>query len=263
MNSSGRLHTLEQIKTVLARIANDYPPDSVAGQLKDVDRIAFHIEIISAGLPASARVADIGGGLGLFPPGCAAVGLSIVVVDDFCDPGNTEIAAEVFARVHHKLGVEIVSRDVIAEGVRFPRASLDVVTTFESMEHWHHSPKKLFRQLLDALKPGGKFVIGVPNCVNLRKRLTVPLGINKWSALSEWYEREVFRGHVREPDVDDLRYIACDLGLVDIEILGRNWLGYGSRYGWIRALTPLMDFPLRVFPGLCSDLYLVGRKPAR
>jgi hypothetical protein len=90
-----------------------------------------------------------------------------------------------------------------------------------------------------ALKPGGLFFLGVPNCVNLRKRITVPLGAGKWSAIEEWYEREMFRGHVREPDVGDLRYIARDLGLRDVRIFGRNWLGYASRHGWVRALTPL------------------------
>jgi hypothetical protein len=46
------------------------------------------------------------------------------------------------------------------------------------MEHWHHSPKRLFRQVSDKLlKPGGRFVLAVPNCVNLRKRLSVPLGV--------------------------------------------------------------------------------------
>jgi SAM-dependent methyltransferase len=44
------------------------------------------------------------------------------------------------------------------------------------MEHWHRSPKALFHEALTWLRPGGLLVIGVPNCVNLRKRLTVPLG---------------------------------------------------------------------------------------
>ena len=43
-------------------------------------------------------------------------------------------------------------------------------------------------------------MVGVPNCVNLRKRLTVPLGRGKWSPMADWYEQPSFRGHVREPD---------------------------------------------------------------
>ena len=108
----------------------------------------------------------------------------------------------------------------------FEEASFDVITSFDSMEHWHHSPKRLFQEVMRVLKPSGRFILGVPNCVNLRKRLTVPFGFGKWSSIDDWYEQETFRGHVREPDVEDLRYIANDMGLMELQILGRNWMAY-------------------------------------
>ncbi len=128
------------------------------------------------------------------------------------------------------------------------------------MEHWHRSPKRLFAAIIESLVPGGLFIVGVPNVVNLRKRITVPLGRGKWSQMAHWYETERFRGHVREPDVDDLRYIARDMNLTDVEILGRNWAGYLSRNRWMQLATALIDRPLRLRPSLCSDLYLIGRK---
>jgi hypothetical protein len=76
--------------------------------------------------------------------------------------------------------------------------------------------------------------------------------------MEEWYEEEVFRGHVREPDVSDLYYIARDMGLQSIQVVGRNWLGYGSRRAWIRLATSVVDVPLRAFPSLCANLYLTG-----
>ena len=97
---------------------------------------------------------------------------------------------------------------------------------------------------------------GVPNCVNLRERIAVPLGAGKWMAVAEWYEKESFRGHDREPDVGDLRYIARDLGLRDVRIFGRNWLGHASRRSWVRALTPMADRVLRPFP--CSAGHSLG-----
>jgi SAM-dependent methyltransferase len=136
------------------------------------------------------------------------------------------------------------------------------VTTFDSMEHWHHSPKRLFRQVgKQLLKPGGRFVLAVPNCVNLRKRLSVPLGVGKWSSMEDWYQEPEFRGHVREPDVADLRYIALDMGLREVQILGRNWVGYVSRSRFVRLATRIADRPLRMFPSLCADLYLTGHSP--
>src|SRR5262249_24776676 len=108
------------------------------------------------------------------------------------------------------------------------------------------------------LKPGGRFVLGCPNCVNLRKRITVPFGIGKWSEMSEWYEKPVFCSRVSEPDVDDLLYIAKDMSLKDPKIVGRNWLAYRSRFGVLRPIAPFVDWPLRLFPRLCADIYLTG-----
>jgi len=113
-----------------------------------------------------------------------------------------------------------------------------------------------------ALKPGGLFFLGVPNCVNLRKRLTVPFGNGKWSQMQEWYEGEVFRGHVREPDVDDLHYMARSLGLREVEVAGKNWLGYSSHFPLVQMLTPFADRLLQLRPSLCANIYLIGHKPS-
>ncbi len=43
--------------------------------------------------------------------------------------------------------------------------------------------------------------------------------------------------------------------------MGRNWLGLAHRNPRTRALTRLVDRPLRTRPGLCSDIYLIGRRP--
>jgi hypothetical protein len=121
--------------------------------------------------------------------------------------------------------------------------------------------QKLCSQVLAKLKPGGRFVLGVPNCVNLRKRLTAPLGSGKWSSIADWYEEPIFRGHVREPDVDDLLYIARDMGLVGVRVKGGNWLGISSPRRSVKIATRLIDYPLRLMPAFCANLYLVGHKP--
>jgi SAM-dependent methyltransferase len=248
------------IVSVLERIADDYPLvlSAVQGYI-DVPRNAFHISLISA-LPRGARIGDIGGGLGLFSPGCAALGFDTVLLDDFKDAWHQSVAEDVFERVHRPLGVRIVSRDVIVDSVDFEPESFDAVTVFDTMEHWHNSPKPLFHKLMTALKPDGLFIIGCPNCVNLRKRITVPFGLGKWSQIKDWYETDRFRSHVREPDVADLRYIAADLGLADVAIIGRNWTGYRSRFRAARAISPIIDHALRLRPSLCSDIYMLGRK---
>ena len=256
MNATLKPQDLEQALTALAR---QYPERMIAGQLADVPRIAFNIQIVLDRKGSDITLADIGGGIGLYSVGCAAAGIKAILVDDFQDENNRPIAEEVL-KLHKAKGVQIVSQDVIAKPLDLPPASVDAITCFDSMEHWHNSPKRLFHHLMQILKPGGLFVLAVPNCVNLRKRVTVPFGHGKWSRMDYWYEQEVFRAHVREPDVDDLHYIARDLKLQNVEILGRNWLGYASGKPIIRAATKFVDKIIQFRPTLCSNIYLIGRK---
>ncbi|SDW04438.1 class I SAM-dependent methyltransferase [Thiocapsa roseopersicina] len=252
----------EDLKDVLIEVAYRYPDTLRSYQLRDVPRIRFNIHMVLRALDrpvGTAEICDLGGGIGLFSAGCAAYGAKrMVLVDDFDDPVNHQIGAGILD-LHRTLGVDVVSRDVIQTGIQDLPGQFDIVTTFDSMEHWHHSPKKLFAEIKSKLKPGGVFCLGVPNCVNLRKRLTVPLGFGKWSAMSDWYEQATFRGHVREPDVADLRYIAGDMNLREVRIYGRNWLGYSSRHAWIRLAAQIFDYPLRLRPQLCSDIYMIGK----
>ena len=122
------------------------------------------------------------------------------------------------------------------------------------------SEDPLFHAVIDKLRQDGLFMVGVPNAVNLRKRISVPFGYGKWTAMQDWYEAPRFRGHVREPDVDDLKYIARDLQLMNWRILGKNWIGHSSSRIGIRAITKIADPILQWIPQLCSDIYLVGKK---
>jgi len=253
----GEKHFAELIRGVVAR----FPEKIRAGQMQEADRFAYHVSLIASRKGVRARVSDIGGGWGTFALGCAAAGMEVVMVDDFQDRGFFDAdTMAAMRRLYDEYGVELRSQDVVADGLGLPAESFDAITSFDCFEHLHHSPKRLVAQIRDALRPRGLFVLGLPNCVNLRKRITVPFGIGKWSPMEEWYESEVFRGHVREPDVDDLLYIARDMKLVDVQVYGRNWMGYISRFNLVRALTPFLDRLLRLRPTLCSDIYVVGTK---
>jgi len=256
--------TSANLTSLLTKVAEEYPAAMVPGQVADVARIQFHIEYIQHAFhprpTGNIVLGDLGGGIGLFSVGCAAAGFKqVVLVDDFQDQINHQQGEAIFS-LHRKYGVEVISRDVVSVGIADLGGRFDVITSFDSMEHWHHSPKRLFHEVVEALNPGGLFFLGVPNCVNARKRLMVPLGWGKWSTMQSWYEDEIFRAHVREPDIDDLRYIARDLGLKDVKILGRNWLGLINHRAWVRTVSPWVDYPLRLWPSLCSDIYLSGRK---
>jgi 2-polyprenyl-3-methyl-5-hydroxy-6-metoxy-1,4-benzoquinol methylase len=221
-------------------------------------RHAFHLDLVLRHKTENMTVCDLGGGWGAFASAVAASGMKSMLIDDFKDSGFFT-HDDPRHQMSSYYGFTKINRDIVKDGIDFESESIDVFTCFDSMEHWHSSPKRLFHQCMNALRPGGLFILGVPNCVNLRKRITVPLGRGKWSSIADWYESPIFRGHVREPDIDDLRYLARDMKLLSVQMIGRNWQGYAANLV-IAALTRLLDHPLRIFPSLCSDIYLVGRK---
>ena len=202
---------------------------------------------------------DVGGGWGAFTASCSALGMKAILIEDFGDPGNSDLRDPRLS-LPNDYSVRVMRRDVIKDGLGLPPESVDAITSFDMIEHLHASPKQFFHDAMKALKPKGVFMLGVPNCVNLRKRITVPLGKGKWSEFSDWYDVTVFRGHVREPDVQDLIKIANDISLCNYQIIGRNWLGYESTSPIVRMVCRITDRVLRCFPSLCSDLYLLGWK---
>src|SRR5215468_1050765 len=92
-NQNSLLHTLK-------KVASQYPSDMVDKQIKDIPRIAFNIgialEFLKPKSPTELEICDLGGGIGLFSPGCAAYGLKrTVLVDDFNDPVNQSVGASI------------------------------------------------------------------------------------------------------------------------------------------------------------------------
>ena len=53
---------------------------------------------------------------------------------------------------------------MVAEGIA-DLPEFDAITCFDSMEHWHASPKALFHQAVAKLKPGGLFIFHTPNAL--------------------------------------------------------------------------------------------------
>ena len=252
------------IKNKLNEIANKYPKALIKEQILDIERTNFHINLainsFKSKLTSDLSICDLGGGVGIFSVGCAGNEFKrTVLIDDFKDPINLKLSNECL-ELHKEYGVEIYSRNIVEKKFWDIEGTFDIITSFDSMEHWHNSPKKLFHEVMEKLNYGGVFILGVPNCKNLRKRISIPMGLGKWSSMESWYEEENFRGHVREPDVADLMYIAKDMSLNNVKIVGRNWLGYSNKNAIIRICTKIIEPILNKIPTLCSDIYLIGKK---
>jgi SAM-dependent methyltransferase len=251
----------EKLKDLLHELALKYPPELHDYVFADLKRTAFHVDFVRRRMARNITLCDVGASHSLFPAACAALGMRVVVIDiyDYMSPARLEV----FKNVFDPYCVQRIKCNCVTESIEFPEDTFDVVTSFDSIEHWHGSPKPALHALTRALRPGGLFFIGLPNCVNLRKRLTVPFGYGRWCSIRDWYEAPTLRSHVHEPDVGELLYIARDLDLCDVAIYGRNWLGHSlNQSALVRAGTFLVDHLIRLRPTLCSDIYLAGRKKA-
>ena len=131
------------VRALLHRLADEYPERWRAAQHADVARIAFHLSIVVREKGTGCTVCDLGGGVGLFSVGAAALGMEAVLVDDFGDQVNADCGEDALA-VHRKHGVRVLSKDVLTDDLGLEPGSLDAVTPFDSMEHWHHSPRRPF-----------------------------------------------------------------------------------------------------------------------
>lgn len=218
---------------------------------------------------------DLGCGLSLFGLLGRLYGPEVVLIDDFGGGGGIALGGNSslpplweWAASSH--GIRVISQDFIQNPLPLPSASVDLVTCFHSLEHWHHSPRRLFSEIRRILKPGAFLILATPNAANLRKRAFLLAGKSNFPELTEWYRDgdPVFRGHVREPVLKDLEDL---LKWNDFQIVGRwgeNFIGADSQslsflpkflVRWVARTSACF---LRLFPGLCSDLHIVGKKPA-
>src|SRR6476469_4866535 len=171
--AASRIST-EELRDLLHELASKYPPQLHDYVFADLKRTAFHVDFVRERMPPNITLCDVGGSHSLFPVACAALGMRVVVIDAY--DYMSQARREVFKNVYNPYRVTRIKRDCATQSITYPEDTFDVVTSFDSIEHWHGSPKPALHALKQALRPGGLFFIGVPNCVNLRKRLTVPFG---------------------------------------------------------------------------------------
>jgi 2-polyprenyl-3-methyl-5-hydroxy-6-metoxy-1,4-benzoquinol methylase len=188
---------MDKIERIVRKIVQEYwvgyNPHIIENYIQ---RHIFEVGLVARALeePKGKSVIDVGGGWGAFTAACAALGMKATLMDDFGDGGmgNQDDPRQSLAT---NFAVSVVSRDVVARGLGLSAESFDAVTSFDMIEHLHASPRDFLQEAVKALRQNGVFLLGAPNCVNLRKRIMVPLGVGQWSDFSDWYQAKVFRGH--------------------------------------------------------------------
>ena len=238
-------------------------------------RQLFYLELLHrvGTLAAGKHLLDLGAGTSAFGSVAAALGMQVSIADDFgggggLNDGNQSQVRDLIAGWKSQLGIRVIESDILSHPIPLETATVDVVTCINSLEHWHHSPKRLFREIVRVLRPSGYLVLVTPNAANLRKRVSALAGKNIWDRLDWWYHGgdPVFRGHVREPIIADLKQIMEWNDFEVIYVCGRNYLGQQSKaLGFLPApllkrTVATLDWMLRLRPTLCSDIHVVGRK---
>ncbi len=118
-----------------------------------------------ANLGSSARILDVGAGMGEFSALLAEQGFSMACID------GTKRCYEHLVRE----GFESYQLDLEEESLPFAEGSFDAVVSLEVIEHLWNTDHYL-REIWRVLKPGGYFVCTTPNYNNWRYRLNALLG---------------------------------------------------------------------------------------
>lgn len=223
----------------------------------DAERLAFHAKLVFC---PGATLLDLGSGLSPLALGLQKLGMKTIMIDRFDYPADLNIIEDlqfVFKTLEGH-GVTLHQVDIEHFPLPLPDASVDVVTSIGLIEHLHKSPRSLFSELIRVLKPSGKALLGCPNAVNLRKRISVLFGRTNYPPISQFWKNGEphWFGHVREPTVGELVWMVRTAGFKVIKILGRNFIAKQN----FSFLGRVGDPPLRLFPGLCSDIYILANK---
>jgi SAM-dependent methyltransferase len=120
-----------------------------------------------------------------------------------------------------------------------PAGEADVATAVEVIEHLEN-PRAFVRELVRLVRPGGLLVITTPNQLSLLSKLTLCLK-NQFNQFQE--APGLYPTHITALLEVDLRRIAAECGLVDVEVhptnqgriprTRRHWpaqLGFGGRW---------------------------------
>jgi len=140
----------------------------------------------------------------------------------------------------------------------FNNNTFDMVMSHDVLEHLHDSPREVFNDLVELIKPGGYLFVTVPNAVNVRKRIRVLLGKTNMADFGSYYwYPDPWRGHVREYVRNDLELFSSYLGLEIVCLRGCDHMLHRVprelRWGY-KALTRWLD-------GWKDSWMLVAKKP--
>ena len=206
------------------------------------------------------RILDLGSGAMEKPAVFRKLGFDCYAIDDLQDPwhqrGNHRAEIKQFAAMN---GINFHLGSFETAESSFPNASFDVVSSFNTIEHLHGSPRALLNAMGHLARPNGLILLVMPNAVNLRKRLDVLRGRTNYVNISQYFHQiGEWRGHVREFTLNEMRYICESTGFHVVHCRAFETLAFDKLGSLLRqfylAITSLL-------PTLRTSLLVIAQKP--
>jgi SAM-dependent methyltransferase len=244
-----------QIRPLILEVRKKFPRALWADVPEWIDRDVLHAQLMYV---PDGKLIDLGGGYSPISAVLARLGMSVTVVDTFASTRLYEqFSARELCDILESFGVKLVKSDLreYDPTAAFAPASVDAIDCFGTINLFN--PRRLLDRCISVLKPGGTFVVECSNGASLGRRLRLLAGRNNTDTFQQYFFDD---WHTRAWTEGDVHALAAYLKLSDYRVLGRNWSLYKSRERLPRPALRLTDNGLRLIPGLCNDIDLIGRK---
>jgi SAM-dependent methyltransferase len=243
------------IRSLILEVRKTFPQALRTDVPEWIDREVLHVQLLYV---PNGRLIDLGGGYSPISAVLARLGMEVTVVDTFASTRFYEqFSAQELCDILQSFGVKLAKADLreYDPATAFEPASVDTVDCFGTI--YFFNPRQLLDRCMRVLKPGGKLVVECNNAASLLRRIRVLCGRNNTNTFQEYFFDDV---HKRFWVKSDVQALAGYLKLSEYHLLGRNWSLYLSRKRLPTSALTLGDNALRSFPGLCNDIYLIGKK---
>ena len=134
----------------------------------------------------------------------------------------------------------------------------DLIMLNDIIEHLHDSPRFLLGKLDKLLAENGKYLITVPNSLNLKKRIKVLFGKTNYINFRTFFlhEGNHFRGHIREYSKDCLIEMSELMNYEILKVSGCNQMLHVLP----NLLLPLWKLFTYIFPNFSDSYILIVKK---
>ena len=249
------LADVSRIRSMILDVRRKLPPALWTDAPQVINKDLLHVQLTYV---PNGRLIDLGGGYSPTSAVLAQLGMNVTVVDTFASTKfYQQFSSQQLCDVLQSFGVKLVRADLreYDPTTVFEPASVDSVSCFGTI--YYFNPRQLLDRCVRVLKPGGNLVVECNNAVSLLRRVRVLFGRNNTNTFHDYFVDDV---HQRFWVKRDVQALARYLKLSEFHLLGRNWSLYQSRKELPRSALALADNALRVSPGLCNDIYLIGKK---